>query len=63
MEYSEYSNEYIDDDLLLEGDEEEEMDDEDEKALLDEKLDAEARVRAQAKLYRALVRIGSANRD
>jgi len=34
-----------------------------EKALLDEKLDAEARVRAQAKLYRALVRIGSANRD
>lgn len=30
-----------------------------EKALLDAKLDAEARVRAQAKLYRALVRIGS----
>ncbi len=31
-----------------------------EKALLDERLDKEARVRAQAKLYRALVRIGSA---
>ena len=32
-----------------------------EKALNDAKLDAEARVRAQAKLYRALVRIGSAS--
>ena len=30
-----------------------------EKALMEEKLDNEARVRAQAKLYRALVRIGS----
>jgi len=32
-----------------------------EKALNDAKLDSEARVRAQAKLYRALVRIGSAS--
>ena len=31
-----------------------------EKALQDAKLDEQARVRAQAKLYRALVRIGSA---
>lgn len=38
MEYSsDYSNEYINiDDLLLEGEEEEEMNEEDEKALLDE---------------------------
>ncbi len=34
-----------------------------EKALQDAKLDEEARVRAQAKLYRALVRIGSASLD
>lgn len=33
----EYSNEYVDiDNLLLEGEEEEEMNEEDEKALLDE---------------------------
>lgn len=32
-----------------------------EQALRDAKLDEEARVRAQAKLYRALVRIGSAS--
>lgn len=33
----EYSNEYVDiDNLLLEGEEEEEMDEEDEKAILDE---------------------------
>ncbi len=34
-----------------------------EKALRDAKLDEQARVRAQAKLYRALVRIGSAGGD
>ena len=34
-----------------------------ENALRDAKLDEEARVRAQAKLYRALVRIGSASSD
>ena len=34
-----------------------------EKALQDAKLDEQARVRAQAKLYRALVRIGSVGGD